>query len=165
MCDIDIVKTCMRSTLNTSTRTGRPEALPDPEGGSSGTSASAAATFIIERITWLRISASLVLIFRLIDSRASKHSSCKYDQKLCQFLHVHRIRKVGGCTIRTFSRLSSSAVKLPFSRCSSNSSITAWSTIFSSECFNGTILHSLCNEGRKNQYSCSSQNHVQCTIQ
>ena len=78
MCDIDIVKTCMRSTLNTSTRTGRPEALPDPEGGSSGTSASAAATFIIERITWLRISASLVLIFRLIDSRASKHSSCKY---------------------------------------------------------------------------------------
>ena len=88
MCDIDIVKTCMRSTLNTSTRTGRPEALPDPEGGSSGTSASAAATFIIERITWLRISASLVLIFRLIDSRASKHSSCKYDLKLGHFLYV-----------------------------------------------------------------------------
>ena len=82
MCDIDIVKTCMRSTLNTSTRTGRPEALPDPEGGSSGTSASAAATFIIERITWLRISASLVLIFRLIDSRASKHSSCKYKSQI-----------------------------------------------------------------------------------
>ena len=148
MCDIDIVKTCMRSTLNTSTRTGRPEALPDPEGGSSGTSASAAATFIIERITWLRISASLVLILRLIDSRASKHSSCKYKIQI-MITCIGRIGYRCCCTLRTFSRLSSSAVKLPFSRCSSNSSITAWSTIFSSECFNGTILHSLCNEERK----------------
>ena len=90
MCDIDIVKTCMRSTLNTSTRTGRPEALPDPEGGSSGTSASAAATFIIERITWLRISASLVLILRLIDSRASKHSSCNISNVYISF---------GGCNL------------------------------------------------------------------
>ena len=100
MCDIDIVKTCMRSTLNTSTRTGRPEALPDPEGGSSGTSASAAATFIIERITWLRISASLVLIFRLIDSRASKHSSCKYKIQMM----ITCIGRIGYrcCTLSTY---------------------------------------------------------------
>ncbi len=45
--------------------------------GSVGVSAIAAATLTIERMTWLRMSASFVLIFRLMDSSASKHSSCK----------------------------------------------------------------------------------------
>ena len=42
-----------------------------------GISATAAETFIIDNITWLRMSASFVFIFLLIDCKASKHSSCK----------------------------------------------------------------------------------------
>ena len=57
-----------------------------------------------------------------------------------------RDRGLGKTIYLTFSRLSSSAVRLPFSRFSSNSSITAWSTIFSPECFDSNILHSLCNK-------------------
>ena len=46
------------------------------EEGSGGTSkASAFATLIIDRMTWLRISASLDMIFSWMDFNASKHSS------------------------------------------------------------------------------------------
>ncbi len=43
----------------------------DEDTGSSGTSATAVATLIIDSSTWLRMSTSFVLIFWLIDSNAS----------------------------------------------------------------------------------------------
>ena len=120
------------------------------EEGSGGTSkASAFATLIIDRMTWLRISASLDMIFSWMDFNASKHSSWKKIRHEC-LLNVFQCLKreaiYKSTSGNTFSLLRISAVKFPFSLFSSCSSITAWSTRFSGVCFLLIMRQSLWNE-------------------